>query len=48
MNDLIWVGNTLYPRSMIIGSVAAVFLAPFVIGACLMYVKRKITNKRWL
>lgn len=31
MNDLIWVGNTLYPRGLVIMAVALAFIAPFVI-----------------
>lgn len=32
MSELIWVGNTLYPRGMVILFAAAVVLVPFMIG----------------
>lgn len=33
MGDLIWIGNTLYPRGFVIAVVAAIFIAPFIIAA---------------
>lgn len=37
MNDLIWIGNTLYPRWFVIAIAAAVFIAPFVIAAIIQF-----------
>ena len=44
MGDLIWVGNTLFPRGTVILFVLAVFLVPFVIGwiATLIYNRNRI------
>ena len=41
MSDLIWIGNTLYPRWFVIGVVGLVFLTPFVIGALVSILRRK-------
>ncbi len=31
MDDLIWIGNTLYPRWFVMAIPAAVFIAPFLV-----------------
>lgn len=39
MDDLIWVGNTLYPRGMVILAATLVFLTPFVIAGIIKLVR---------
>lgn len=39
MGDLIWVGNTLVPRGVVIGFVMVVFLTPFVIAGVIQIVR---------
>lgn len=44
MSDLIWVGNTLYPRWFVIIIVVMVFLTPFIIAGIVQIV---LKFKRW-
>lgn len=45
MNDLIWVGNTLIPRGVVIAAVALAFLMPFVIAG-IVHLVLKIRRSR--
>jgi hypothetical protein len=38
MSDLIWVGNTLIPRGLVIAAVGLIFLAPFVIAGIIQLI----------
>jgi hypothetical protein len=45
-SDLIWVGNTLLPRGVVIGIAAAVVIAPFAIAGFIAVV-RKLVKGMW-
>ena len=40
MNELIWIGNTLYPRWFVIAFVAGNFLVPFVMAGIIAIMRR--------
>jgi len=41
MGDLIWIGNTLMPRGTMILFVAIVFIAPFMIGGVMSFIRNR-------
>jgi hypothetical protein len=40
MNDLIWVGNTLYPRWIVIAVAVVLFIAPFMVASVVQILRR--------
>lgn len=46
MTDLIWIGNTLYPRWFVIAVVALVFCAIVFVPLAIRYVAMKIQYRR--
>ncbi len=40
LTDLIWVGNTLYPRWFVFGIMAMIILLPITIGVAVRLVSR--------
>lgn len=41
MNDLIWIGNTLYPRWFVMAVPLALVITPYVIAAVVSGLRRK-------